>query len=119
MNYSNSYSWRNLWRYQASDDVWDHSIPAEQKLACAVVLRAVVDATGGSDLSATSDRERAQARSFCIAPEGPWRRAREFWCTIAGVDADGLRQRVLAQLADGSVFRRRHGGRGGPMIEAA
>lgn len=64
----------------------------ERQLACAVLAFAVKDA-------AAHTRYTIDARAFCTAQQGRWARAREQWCTWAGIDPDVFRAAMLRKLA--------------------
>jgi len=73
-----------------------------EHLACSVIAQAVVDAglrgpTAEEHLS-TPAFARAEARSFLTASAGEWKRARDWWCAIAGRDSETLRRFALRKL---------------------
>ena len=76
----------------------------ERQLASAVVNQAVADALceRTTDWDAHPDVPTAGVKraaiAFCILRSGPWAVERERWCSLAEVNPDVLRERVLAQL---------------------
>jgi len=74
-----------------------HAQPPEQRLAFAVLARAIEDIS----LPLTALRHprkvylaRSEARLFCTG-NGIWRQSRELWCDAAGVDPNAFRQRMM------------------------
>ena len=80
------------------DDLDRESAVPERSLASAVLYQALVDATGGVN-AARRQRECDEARTFLTDQSARWRRARNLWCTMAGVDVEAFEQRVAAVLA--------------------
>ena len=68
-------------------------------LAASVVLQAIADTSMGiahhGTASTVTTQERDQARLFLTAGDGAWARARRFWCALADIDPDILRQTVV------------------------
>jgi hypothetical protein len=83
---------------------WDDELDTEgcRKLANAVILRAVQDAMGkiepGEKPDIVRDNERLHATLFLTAEEGRWANAREFWTSLAGLDADVVMQKARGML---------------------
>lgn len=73
-----------------------------EQLAASVLLQAICDAglrSGSSeDLRTVRPFDRAEARSFLTAHFGDWKKAREWWCAIAGRDPEDLRRWAAAKL---------------------
>lgn len=86
---------------------WD----GDRQLACAVIDQAVTDAFGVRLRDTRTDGnahkatllERDQARRFLVSLEGEWRKARELWCALAGLDCDALRDRMMLRLLMGAA----------------
>ena len=64
-------------------------------LACAVIDRAHDDLRGEDNPSA---RDRQHAEWFLTRRKGWWAEARQFWCDVAGRDADREREDALETL---------------------
>lgn len=73
-----------------------------EQLAASVLLQAINDAglRGGSseELRTVRPFDRAEARNFLTAHMGDWKKAREWWCAIAGRDPEDLRRWAAAKL---------------------
>jgi hypothetical protein len=73
-----------------------------ERIAGAVIAQAVVDAglrgPTAEEHHTTPAFARAEARSFLTASAGEWRRARDWWCAIAGRDSETLRRWALRKL---------------------
>ncbi|MFN3232173.1 MAG: hypothetical protein ACE363_08430 [Alphaproteobacteria bacterium] len=72
---------------------------AEVQLAAAVILRALTDAgveEGDGIVRRDANLEKAQAIRFLTASSGEWAISRNFWCGLAGINADALTERLSA-----------------------
>ena len=76
-------------------------------LWASVARLALMDCLGNSYAwSRAGGYDRPSAQSFCLAEQGDWKRAREFVCDLAGLDADSFRERALKLLADANPLPR-------------
>jgi len=70
----------------------------ERKLAAAVIMQAIADATGGGGTCGEQGPARniavAQARAFLTAETGPWAESRRIWCDLAGIDPTAMHERI-------------------------
>src|SRR5262245_10505401 len=73
-----------------------------RSLWSAVLQQAFDDATGTGRKS-VSKHDRNMAISFLTATTGYWTQQRDTVCGLAGVDADAVRDRVLARLLSSAV----------------
>lgn len=73
-----------------------------RRLACAVIHRAVEDATTnpriGSSAEIEQETERLHATLFLTSGEGRWAKSRGFWASLAGLDPDVIAERVRGML---------------------
>lgn len=75
-------------------------VDAEQ-LARAVIKQALADAGVGIESGqrvGVNPADQTTARSFLTAPNGSWKVAREFWCSLADLDAEKLRTGTMNVL---------------------
>jgi hypothetical protein len=64
-------------------------------LWASVIQTAWADALGTN--SGARPYERGEARSFLLSQGGEWAKAREFCCSLAGLDPDAVRERALRE----------------------
>lgn len=72
-----------------------------QRVARAVISQALSDAGVGTetgDRRTVSQIDKGEARSFLLSSSGAWKQAREFWCTLADLEAEELRLRTMKAL---------------------
>lgn len=73
-----------------------------ERLARSVLIQAINDAglrgSSAENLRSVHRLDRAEAISFLTSQSGEWRRARIFWCGIAGRNEDDLRRWAVKKL---------------------
>lgn len=71
-----------------------------RQLARWVITQAIRDGGVARDYSSKtiSQLDQDDARSFLLSSTGEWKRSREFWCSIAELDAEELRRRSMHLL---------------------
>jgi hypothetical protein len=75
-------------------------VDAEQ-LARAVIKQALADAGVGIESGqrvGVNPADQTLARNFLTASSGSWKVAREFWCSLADLDAEKLRTGTMKVL---------------------
>jgi len=87
---------------------WDFFSPGDSeegrlRLLWSAVLQQSFDDATGTGRKSVSKHDRNMAISFLTATTGYWTQQRDTVCGLAGVDADAVRDRVLARLLSSAV----------------
>ena len=82
-----------------------------ERIAKAVVLRAFLDMKGTGEGFDTEG-----ARSFLTKKGGEWARSREYWCALADLDPDYVREVALRHMQPVPLARRRKASRVDPRV---